>query len=738
MYFRNLTVCRTSALTAAALSLAASAVLSGCAFGTAATTASPNIVPALTGHTFGGTQPITGATVKIYATGNTPGDGTSTNDGYGIGTLLAEATQQGASAGQDTDATGKWSFAGGYNCPAGQFAYIVSSGGDTGTGSVNSNAVLVAALGRCEDLYNFATTYTGYKGASIDVNELTTVAAAYALGHFATVTGTGASTVVSIGAPATNNAAQVGGVSTGCINGIGACTTTAAAGLAHAFQNALSLASPFITGSDATANVNLPSNSGAVVPQQLINSLANVMVTCVNSKGGSAGDNNACGAIFTATTLNSVAPTNTFSAYANLASNPALGGSAVACANFLNLAVPQAQDYNPVLSATTNITDLSIAINYPAGMGATTGVQGIQYTQSGALDINDNFYFGNQDVSSGTINNLGAIGANGAFLGMSSNGSGNGYKDGYGASVDTHGGVYLVNGGGSTTKPAMRYTTSGGVPSASATNITLATPGNAYMTALDQANNLWILTSATTGNNLLESTYANSSAGTPSAATGKALVAGAFPSSKILGLAVDPAQNIWATIGSSLTILENTGTVAAPAYSGTVFTTTLDSSGAGSGIAFSGTPTSFTAYVSSYQGTPTGVETIVPTLTGAAVTSFASHSLSSPTAITGSFYNQVDGNGTLWVADTNTHSVVQFIPGGTAARLKPCLAATPGVSSTCVSGGAFGANGKPTSVSLDSAGDIWISDGAGNNIVEVIGSAAPTWPQLSLGLSGKP
>jgi hypothetical protein len=672
-------------------------VLTGCGLGIADTAASPGIVPAFTGTAHGGTQPIVGATIKMYATGTTPGDGSSTSTAYGVATEIAEATQQGASAGQDTNSHGSFSFAGGYNCPAGQFAYLVSTSGNTGA-AVNDNAVLVAALGRCEDLYNLsAGLYTGYKATGIDINELTTVAAAYALGRFSSVSGTGAAAVVSIGADATNNAAQVSGVSTGCVAGIGSCTTTQAAGLAHAFQNALDLVSPFLTGTDATANATLPGNSLAVVPQQLINSLANVMVTCVNSKGGAAGDGSPCGSLFTATTYGTV-PTNTFSAYVNLAANPTLGGSTTACDNFLNLATPETQDYAPALSSTNNLNDLSIGINYPQGMGGTTGVQGIQWTQSGALDIND----------------------------------------GYGASVDTHGGVYLVNGGGSTSKTTIRFTTSGGVPSSSPAALTLSTAGNAYMTAVDQANNLWILTSATSGSNLLESTYANSIAGSPSAATGKALASGTFPGSKVLGLAVDPAQNIWATIGSTVTVLENTGSVMTPAYSGTTFSTTLDAVGPGAGIAFTGTPTSFTAYISTYSGTTTGVETVVPTLTGAAVTGFASHSLSSPTAVTGTFYNQVDGAGTLWLADTNSHSVIQFIPGGTAARLKPCLATTPGVASICVSGGAFGANGKPSSVAIDSAGSIWISDTAGDNLVEIIGSAAPTWPQLSLGLSGKP
>ena len=44
-------------------------------------------------------MPIIGATIKIYATG----DASGASVGYGVGHLMQEATQVGASAGQDTE-----------------------------------------------------------------------------------------------------------------------------------------------------------------------------------------------------------------------------------------------------------------------------------------------------------------------------------------------------------------------------------------------------------------------------------------------------------------------------------------------------------------------------------------------------------------------------------------------------------------------------------------------------------
>src|ERR1700683_3526758 len=81
--------------------------LTGCGFGAADTSQPLYVAPAISGHSMGGGAPIVGATVKMYATGVTPGDGSSTNTGYGVGTQIAEAsTIAGQSAGYDTDSNG--------------------------------------------------------------------------------------------------------------------------------------------------------------------------------------------------------------------------------------------------------------------------------------------------------------------------------------------------------------------------------------------------------------------------------------------------------------------------------------------------------------------------------------------------------------------------------------------------------------------------------------------------------
>jgi len=41
-------------------------------------------------------------------------------------------------------------------------------------------------------------------------------------------------------------------------------------------------------------------------------------------------------------------------------------------------------------------------------------------------------------------------------------------------------------------------------------------------------------------------------------------------------------------------------------------------------------------------------------------------------------------------------------------------------------------------VNIDSTGSMWIAMGTVGNVLQIIGSAAPAWPLLSLGVLGRP
>ena len=124
--------------------------------------------------------------------------------------------------------------------------YLYALGGNPGAG-VNSGAGLLAALGNCPSSGSFLATVP-----FISINEVTTVAAAYAMAGFAT----DATHVSSSGTP------------------------LALTGIANAFANAANLAD-ISTGIALTIT---PAGNGTV-PNTTINSLANILAACINSNG---------------------------------------------------------------------------------------------------------------------------------------------------------------------------------------------------------------------------------------------------------------------------------------------------------------------------------------------------------------------------------------------------------------------------------------------------------------------
>jgi hypothetical protein len=706
-------------------------IITGCGMGSPAGS-STITAGAIQGDVHGGAAPIVGATIQIWETG-TIVSGSVTGQGYGTATMVQEALAGNTGStpgvnGSDTDGTGSFSFLGGYTCPAGQYVYLVSTGGNAGGVGVNSGAVLVDALGRCEDVFSGST----YVGQPININEATTVAAAYALGHFtgtfSSINGTGAGTAIGIGSDATNNAPKIGGVSTGCTGTTlnASCTGTATAGLAHAFQNANNLVEPY----GGVARAVLASTAGltvpATVPQALINSIANILSGCVNSNGSAA----ACTTLYSATTIGSNIPANTFSAMVNLALNPTLGGSGTAVTNLYGLSTPASAYFAPALTTATGLTDYSLAVNFPATFTGPASLcsgtcNGLIFPTSAALDMNDDVYICNENsTTSPTGSNFFSLSSNGNPISVTANGA---VKQCLNMALDTIGNGYGVGGSASSGNGGLKYTyNSSGVVTAPAT-ITSAT--NLYELAIDQHNNVWAESSA---GNLYEGTGVPATTFNVTAAA--ALALGTNTTGR--GLSIDADQNIWAAGGQVLAVWPNTGSIATPAYAGSVVVgSSAPSASLAAGISFEGTAAAFTAYVGSYQPGSVGVQPYTPTLGGTStntVTAATSGTEFTSGAITGQFYGNVaDGDGTIWLGDTNGVSLTAYNPvAGTAYRYKPCVV----TSQACATG--FGTTGKPQSVSVDSAGSIWVPATTNGNVLEIIGAAAPTWPQVSLGKPG--
>jgi hypothetical protein len=665
------------------VSVAGSLLMAGCGMGTSPLSTGAASAASFGGKINGGPNPIIGAKIRAYVTG----------DSYGTGTFVQEANPVSGTGG-DTGFDGTFNFAGGYSCPAGRFLYIVSNGGFTGGSQSNARAVLVAAVGRCDDLFSGGT----FTGGFIYVNEASTVAAAYALNGFASISTDGLGTV-GIGAPVSNNAA------TGCVAGTAGCASTAAAGLRHAFQNANNLVSVFSpSGNSVLAG-------GGRVPLQLINSIANVVVACVNSDGSSA----ACVTLLNATGANTSTGT-TFQALLNLAANPNLHGTGVTPTQFFAAATPQTSFYQPHLTAAP--ADYSIAITYPkfTGAGATNG---ITFPNSGTLDINDNYLVGNYDSATPTSVNAISFNTSGLVSITTPNTTD---IDGNGASADAIGNLFLV--GYSPSVPAASITIYNvDTPSGTISTSSTQTVGSDHLisSAVDRQNNLWF-------GSQLNPTIAE----LPLAHQGLGFSRGLL--APVTAVAIDPNQNVWVTTASTTTanalgIVQNTGTAAAPTYSSSNFLNVPIPSLDVSGVSFvSGTASPYIAFVGNSTGP--GFTKATPALNGALVTSVVvgSHVATTPVPVN----NQSDGAGTIWAGAST--SLLKFQPTGSVVSLTPCTFATTTSNTTCSAGAYTGLQ----SVSIDAAGSVWFSAAGSGTVSQVIGAAAPTWPLKSLGLLVKP
>jgi len=275
---------------AAALAGCLALVLTGCGMisvpstGTSTPIAVTPAAATLGGVVHGGQQPVSGATVKLWAAGVTG----ASPAGYGANSTLVATTTSSSAGAFSFDTSGN------SPCTTGQYLYITAQGGNSGGGTNSSLALMAALPTPCVP----ATT-----GALVvQVNEVTTVAAVTALQQFMSIT-PGGSTPWKVGAPASN-----------------------VKGLANAFIQSGVLAS-IATGTSAA--FTQPTTIGATTygmtvtpPVQKINMLADILAYCVNTTGGTP-----CTNLFTdvtpVTTPATTAPTDTIQAMYYLATNPA-------------------------------------------------------------------------------------------------------------------------------------------------------------------------------------------------------------------------------------------------------------------------------------------------------------------------------------------------------------------------------------------------------------------------------
>jgi hypothetical protein len=734
---------RLSSAAAAAFTLCGLSLLVGCGLGTIARPAPANSSTTISGRIHGGEQPISGATVDLWETGTT---------GYGTGaTQLVASTTSAITTGTFTFPTANVPA----NCTGGPFAYITASGGDpTGRTLTNQNhaVLMVAVLGSCSG--TGASTF-------VDIDEVTTVAAAYALSGFSTVSGAAGSLAsLNIGAPATN-----------------------ARGLADAVANATLLVNTGLgTSNPSTATVELPSVA--------INSLANSIAACTNATEYNVAP---CTTVFSlATPPGGTQPTNIFQALLNIAHYPGQNVTAL-----LHMATPDAPFF-PVLAggstsstSTSVLNDFTLGIAYPNATlaAASTGPVGL------AIDNTDNVWTvgAGNGTSGSTYNYIGELpsaSSGGPYTAtLGSNSALNGNRTVRTAAFDLLGNFWLSDKAKST--GGLIEIAAGAAISSATENLfsTLSSGGldpNDWAVAIDGAGNPWTASyggqgncSTTQSGNLCDYVEFVKS-GAAYAATDL------FPSATaqtptVRGIAADAVSsslgygNIWtanygnfsgtAVGGTTIEVLTpSTGVLATITIGSTAdapYGIALDSTG-GAYVTTEETGSSALYYVP--QGTADG-STIPSTVsTSGTATTLAdipntitapASSATTPVPL-GGFNNPgylaVDGAGNIFVGNNNYGTIVEYSPT-LSGYLSPYYGFAPSIATvatptnqalftctdtdsvtTCAIAGLANKHSL-IPLAIDRAGSVWSMDSAGT-LLEIIGTAAPTNPILAAGQSG--
>jgi sugar lactone lactonase YvrE len=362
-------------------------ILTGCSL-TTTSAPTPEAGLAIQGKVMGGQQPIVGSHVYLFAantTGNA-GPGIAASAVNASASLLNAAlthTSDSIGAYVLTDASGNFTITADYVCTPNTQVYVYALGGNPSSG-VNLAAGLLAALGNCPVVGNFllATPF-------ITVNEISTVAAAYAFAGYAT----DATHVSSSG------------------------STLAQTGIKNAFANAVNLAGI----STGAALATTPAGNGTV-PQSEINTLGNILAACINSASSASAP---CGTLLSNAMNGTITPTDTATAAINIAHNP---GTNITNLYALSTANPP---FAPALTAQP--LDFTVALSFTGG--------GLNDPVSIAVDGNGNVWTAN----GGNISVSQFNGVTGAAISPAGGYTGNGLTVPFAIAIDPSGNAWVNN-----------------------------------------------------------------------------------------------------------------------------------------------------------------------------------------------------------------------------------------------------------------------------------------------------
>jgi hypothetical protein len=390
--------------------------LTGCGLSTGSqgTTTAPIATVRPTGSVHGGQQAVSGSTIQFYEAGNT-----------GYFTTARPMLSPAAT----TDASGNFWVSQSYTCTAGDQLYVTSTGGNPGltAGTNNTALALMAPLGECSYVLNNRASIL------LNINEVTTIATAWSLARFM-------SSPTTAGTSSSN-----------------------AAGLANAFANIVNV-------------VNVPNGSvpgptlpaGATLPTAEINTLANILATCVNSDGDLS-TGSPCMRLFAAATPpGGATPGDTITAALNIARYPARNVSA------LYVLPSPAAPFQPSLMATPN--------NWLIGIHFTGG--GLSQPAALAVDASGNVWTANAGNNSVSL-----FTPTGAAISPATGFTDPSLASPSAIAIDTSGNAWAANSAGSS---VTAFNSSGTVTGTLATN--LSHPSGV---AFDGAGDAWVLSPGT-------------------------------------------------------------------------------------------------------------------------------------------------------------------------------------------------------------------------------------------------
>ena len=621
-------------------------LLSACAGMPVLTTSNTDSVPGtvLHGSVHGGQNPIVGAHVYLYAVNNT---------GYGGPGIAPSSTNQSVSllrsasnTAQDisgnyyvtTDPYGNFTITNDYSCPSNYaHTYFYASGGDPGLGSgVNSAITLTAPADACNT------------SASTDINEVSTIVTAYVFAGYASDPLHVSSSNTALAATGLNNAANT------------------LANLEDVNMSVALATTPALNGT---------------VPQQEINTLANILAACVNSTGPGSMQ---CSTLFSNATNNGANAQDTASAALNIAHNP--GPSPTVVANLFGLQTADSP-FQPSLPSTPVPNDFTIAISYTGG--------GLNSAVPLAIDKSGNVWVGNTATGANSVSEFSPVGAP---ITTSAGYTGGGIEDPYSIAIDKSGNVWTAN----VTPNSLSEISSTGTP-ATLSPYTGGGLNAPYDIAFDQLGHVWVV------NNVGASLSEFSSAGLP-ITTSPGDQGGGINNDPV-SLAIDALGNIW--VSDSITLGAISEFYSSGASAGMPISASTGDTGGGLndpwGLAVDANGNVWVA--------DSGSGTI--SLFGASGSAISSSTGYSGGGLTVPEDIAIDGAGNVWVVNRGGTEVLPLYQPGSISEFN-----SSGVAVSYSSGYQAGLNGS-LRIAIDGSGNVWVTNSSLNVLTEFVGAASP-------------